>query len=424
MGAEPSGGDAPHTAGGLDARLANHPLSGVKVVDLGQIYNGPYAGFLLAMGGADVIKVEPPDGEPLRERGGLAGISFALGMLNSNKRGIAINLKSAEGRALLIELVSKADVLLENFAPGALDRLGVGEQVLRAANPRLIYASSTGYGQSGPARDNLAMDLTIQAYAGIMSINGTTDMPPLKAGLALCDFLGAIHLYAGIVTALYERERTGLGRTVEISMMEAAYPALATNLASMYLHAGQAPPRTGNRHPAGTSAPYGVYRCSDGHVAIICVREVHWERLLEVMQQTRLRDDQRFADQATRARNVELVDRTVEQWTSGLSKIEVGRRLREAGVPAAPIRTLPEVQADEHMHLRGMLQHVHHPELGEVVLPHSPLRFHGEQRIALEPSPTLGQHGRVILRDWLGYDDKRVDDLQRASAINIPPDHA
>ena len=185
--------------------LKRHPLEGVKVLDLGQIYNGPYAGFLLAMGGADVIKVEPIEGEAIRDRSGRGGISFAMGMLNSNKRDISIDLKTTEGKALLVELAKEADVLLENFAPGALDRLGIGASVLQAANPRLIYASSTGYGLSGPARDNLAMDLTIQANAGIMSINGPGDGPPMKAGVALCDFFGGVHLYCGILTALYER---------------------------------------------------------------------------------------------------------------------------------------------------------------------------------------------------------------------------
>ena len=392
----------PGRAEGMDIAsiLSGHPLAGVKVVDLQRRPNGPYAGFLLAMGGADVIKVEPPSGEPLRDRGGVGGISFALGMLNSNKRGIVIDLKLAEGRALLLELVRKADVVLENFAPGALDRLGVGEQVMREVNPGIIFASSTGYGQSRPL-DNLAMDLTIQAYAGIMSINGTPDLPPMKAGLALCDFLGAIHLYAGIVTALFERERTGVGRTVEIAMMEAAYPALATNLASMYINHGAAPARTGNAHPAGTSAPYGVYQTADGHIAIICVREVHWTRLLTTMARPELRDDPRFVDQATRARNVTLVDELVTSWTATRSKHEIARLLVRPVCLRPPVRTLPEVQADEHMHERGMLQRVQHPELREVVLPHSPLRFHGEQRLPLTASPTLGEHTTEVLGSWL-----------------------
>ncbi len=399
------------------ADLTGHPLEGVKVLDLGQIYNGPYAGFLLAMAGADVIKVEPIDGETIRHRSGEGGISFAFGMLNANKRDIAIDLKTAPGRTLLIELAKRADILLENFAPGALDRLGVGAEVLQAANPRLIYASSTGYGLTGPARDNLAMDLTIQANSGVMSVNGPSDGPPMKAGVALCDFFGGVHLYCGILTALYERAQTGLGRIVEIAMLEAVYPALATNLTAMHQAGGVQPPRRGNQHPVGTSAPYGVYETNDGYVAIICVREVHWENLIKLMGRTDLRDDPRFMDQTTRGKNSLLVDSIVRAWTCTLGKGEITETLRAHQVPSAAVRELPEVVEDVHMHERGMLHRLEHPELGSVVMPHSPLRFHGEARVELVPSPELGQHSREVLTDWLDYDASQVDELIGSGAI-------
>ena len=397
--------------------LKRHPLEGVRVLDLGQIYNGPYAGFLLAMGGADVIKVEPIGGEAIRDRSGRGGVSFAFGMLNSNKRDISIDLKSAEGRALLVELAQQADVLLENFAPGALDRLGVGAAVLQAANPRLIYASSTGYGLSGPSMDNLAMDLTIQANSGVMSVNGPGDGPPMKAGVALCDFFGGVHLYCGILTALYERAQTGVGRMVEIAMLEAVYPVLATNLTAMHQGGGVQPPRRGNQHPVGSSAPYGVYETADGYVAILCVREVHWENLVDLMGRADLKDDPRFVDQATRGENSRLVDSVVQAWTCTLSKAEITETLRAHQVPAAAVRDLTEVVEDVHMHERGMLHHLEHPELGPVTLPHSPLRFHGEERLALIPSPDLGQHTREVLADWLDYDASRVDELIKSGAI-------
>ncbi len=400
--------------------LTRHPLEGVKVLDLGQIYNGPYAGFLLAMAGADVIKVEPIDGEAIRDRSGRGGISFAFGMLNSNKRDIAIDLKTAAGKALLVDLAKEADVLLENFAPGALERLGVGAAVLQAANPRLIYASSTGYGLSGPAKDNLAMDLTIQANSGVMSVNGPGDGPPMKAGVAVADFFGGVHLYCGILTALYEREQTGIGRIVEIAMLEAVYPVLATNLTAMHQGGGVQPQRRGNQHPVGSSAPYGVYETSDGHVAIICVREVHWENLVELMGRADLKDDPRFVDQATRGENGRLVDSVVQAWTCALTKDEVTEILRAHQVPSAAVRELPEVVEDAHMHGRGMLHRMEHPELGSVVLPHSPLRFHGEERVELAPSPDLGQHTREVLADWLDYDTRRIEDLIECGAIGEP----
>ena len=210
----------------------------------------------MAKAGADVIKVEPLGGEPLRQRIGVGrGASLPFAMLNSNKRAVTLNLKTERGRELLIEMVKRADVLLENFAPGVMDRLGVGWSVLREINPRLVYASGSGFGLSGPDRDNLAMDLTVQAATGIMSITGFPDSPPVKAGNAVADFLGGIHLYAGIVTALFERAQTGSGRLVEVSMQDAVYPSLASNLGFLYNNQGEVPPAPAIGMVASPSRP-------------------------------------------------------------------------------------------------------------------------------------------------------------------------
>ena len=179
-----------------------HPLESVTVIDLGQIYNGPYATFLMAMAGARVIKIEPRDGEHLRRRGNVGGAGLPFAMLNSNKLSVTLNLKSERGPALLFDMVKRGDVLLENFAPGTTDRLGIGWQRLKQINPRLIYASGSGYGLTGPYRDYPAMDLTVQAMAGVMSVTGFPDRPPVKAGPAICDFFGGIHLFAAVMTAV------------------------------------------------------------------------------------------------------------------------------------------------------------------------------------------------------------------------------
>lgn len=388
------------------------PLEGIRVLDLGQIYNGPYAGFLLAHAGADVVKVEPPGGEALRKRGGL-GVPMSFAMLNTNKRGLVIDLKHPRGKALLIDLVRKADVLLENFAPGAMERLGLGAAVMMEANPRLIYASGTGYGLSGPDKDNLAMDLTVQAVGGVMSINGPEDGPPLKAGLAICDFLGAVHLYAGIATALFERERTGIGRLVEVAMQEALYPALASNIASLQRNNWQQPARRGNLHPTQGSAPYNVYPCADGHIAIICVNEAHWTSLLSVIGCEDLVDDERFATQSTRAEHEDAVDGVVAPWTAKLPKAEAARILKECRVPAAPVRDLVEVTADAHMHARGMLHDIDHADLGAIVLPTSPLRFSGSPPPAIRPEPAIGEHVVEVLAQWLEIDAQAVARLKK-----------
>lgn len=227
-------------------QLAPMPLKGVRVLDLTQIYNGPYATFLMAMAGADVVKIEPPGGEYLRRRDARAGAFMPFAMLNGCKKSISLNLKSERGCELFLDLVKTADVVAENYAPGVMDRLGLGYDVLRAHNPRIIFASGSGYGQDGAYRDLMAMDLTVQAMSGVMSVTGYPDGPPTKSGAALCDFFGGVHLYGAIVTALYARERNGTGARVDVAMLDAVYPTMASNIGMLYGARNDIPPRTGN----------------------------------------------------------------------------------------------------------------------------------------------------------------------------------
>ena len=396
----------------------NLPLAGVTVVDLGQIYQGPYATLLMAKAGAEVIKVEPLTGEAARLRakvGKSASLPFA--MLNSNKRGITLNLKHPRGRELLKRMAAKADVLLENFTPGVMDHLGVGWTVLSQINPRLVYASGTGYGLDGPDRDNLAMDLTVQAASGVMSITGFADGPPVKAGPAVVDFMSGVHLYAGIVTALYERTITGQGRLVEVAMQEAIYPSLASNLSFLHNSRGDVPPRTGNRHGGLAIAPYNVYAAKDGHIAIITVVEAHWTNLLDAMGRQELKGDPRFAGNAKRVEHMQEVDALIEAWTRTLPRDEAFAITRRHRVPSAPVRDLAEVMHDPHMHARGMLEHIDHPDLGNIVVPGSPLRFHGADRIATTPSPGVGQHNDEVYGKWLGLSQAEIAALSRDGVI-------
>ncbi|HYL34710.1 MAG TPA: CoA transferase [Bryobacteraceae bacterium] len=394
------------------------PLAGITVIDLGQVYQGPYATLLMAQAGANVIKVEPRAGEPLRRRiGAERGSALPFAMLNSNKRAVTLNLKCQRGLELLIEMARRGDVLVENFAPGVMDRLGAGWSVLREINPRLIYASGSGFGLSGPDRDNLAMDLTVQAATGVMSVTGFPDGPPVKAGAAVADFLGGIHLYAATVTALYERVRTGCGRLVEVSMQDAVYPTLASNLGFLYNTRGEVPPRTGNRHGGLAIAPYNVYRAKDGHVAIICAVENHWTNLLTAMGREDLKDDPRFAGNAQRVENLADTDALVQAWTESLSKEEIFALTKRYRVPSAPVRDLREVMHSPHLHQRGMLEWIEHPELGKIAVPGSPLRFHGTDRVATTPSPRLGQHNVEIYGGWLGLSEEDIQRLQKDGVI-------
>ncbi len=395
----------------------NYPLDGITVIDLGQIYNGPYATFLMATAGARVIKIEPHGGEHLRRRGVVGGAALPFAMLNVNKASITLNLKTERGKALLIEMAKRGDVLLENFAPGTMDRLGLGWEKLHAVNPRLVYGSGTGFGLSGPKRDYPAMDLTVQAMAGVMSITGFPDRPPVKAGPAICDFITGVHLYGAVVTALYERERTGIGRLVEVSMQEAIYSSLSSNLGMWWGSNGKAPPRTGNQHGGLAEAPYNVYPTKDGYIAIICVGEQHWKSLIEAMERPDLRGDPRFANLKKRVEHMATVDELVSAFTARFEKQPLFELLTKHRVPCAPVRDLDEVVNDPHLHERGALQWQEHPELGRIPVQSSPLRFAGTDQMPITPSRKLGADNDAIYGEWLGLSATDIAALTKEGVI-------
>ena len=398
-----------------DEERQARPLAGVTVLDLGQIYNGPYCGYLLAMAGARVVKVEPPGGEGMRGRGGVVA-SYPFMMLNGNKEAVTLNLKSERGRGLLRDLAAQADVLLENFSPGTLDRHGVGSAALREINPRLIYAASTGFGRGGPHRDYLAMDITVQAMTGAIAITGNDGEPPLKAGPALCDILGGVHLYAAIVSALLRRERTSEGAVLDVAMQDAVFPTLTTALGAYY-HQGGAPPRTGNHHQNRAVAPYNVYAAADGHVAIICIRENHWSSLLKAMGRESLATDPRFQDMRSRAKNMEATDAVVEAWTSTLPKADVFRACQAHGVICAPVQSLDDVLHDPHLLERGALAKLAHEKYGEVILPNTPLRFEGESPPPVQLPRAAGADNAKVYGELLGLSEQDVAALAESGAI-------
>ncbi len=395
--------------------MSNQPLAGLRVVDLTQIYQGPYAAFLMASAGAEVIKVEPPGGERLRGRGG-AHTPLSFVMLNSNKQSITLNLKHDQGKELLKTLVADADVLLENYAPGVMDGLGLGWEVLHALNPKLIYGSGTGYGLSGPDRDQLAMDHTIQAASGVMSMTGDPDRPPARAGGAPSDIMGGIHMYAGVMTALVGRATTGIGTRVEVSMLEAMYFTLCSEFAA-YHASGELPERASGRSPAG-AAPYGRYRCADnGWIAIICVAESHWQSICRTIGKAELAEDPAFAAAHLRKKRQSEVDGFIEAWSSTLPRDKAFAALREAKVPVAPVRNLEEVRSDPHLHARGMLQRMHHPALGEVVLPSSPIRYsdYDDHEVAFFPEP--GADNAQVYGNLVGLGERELAALAADGVI-------
>lgn len=383
------------------------PLRNLTVIDLGQIYNGSYATFLMAMAGAKVIKIEPKGGEHLRRRASVGGAALPFAMLNSNKLSATLDLKTSRGKELLYDMVRRADVLLENFAPGTMDRLGIGWEQLRQVNAKLVYASGSGYGLSGPYRDYPAMDLTVQAMAGVMSITGYPDRPPVKAGPAICDFFGGAHLYGGVMTALVERGLTGVGRRVEVSMQEAVYASLSSNLGLFMGDDPTVPMRTGNRHGGMAEAPYNVYAAKDGYIAILCVGETHWRSLLDAMQRQDLAEDPRFNSLPARVSHIDEVDAAVGQFAAQFEKESLFNLLMRHRVPAAPVRDLNEVIHDRHLLERRAIEWIDHPDLGRVPLPNSPIRYDGVEPLSIAASHRLGQDNDAVYCGWLGlsFDD-------------------
>ena len=396
--------------------MQSQPLNGVTVLDFGQVYNGPYCGFLLAQAGARVIKVESLIGETLRARGASTSASYPFAMLNSNKESMTLNIKSGDGQALLKRLVPHVDVVFENFAPGTMDKYGIGAEALRALNPRLVYASSTGYGTVGPHSNYLGMDITLQAMTGVMSVTGEEGGPPLKTVAAFADFIAGTHLYAAITTALFAREHSGEGATVDISMQDCVFPTLATALGAFYM-GGEQQPRAGNRHPGRALAPYNVYPAQDGHVAIICIREGHWRKLSAAMGKPELNDDPRFATMADRCKNMESLDAVVSEWTSAHTKAQIFAAAQDHGVICAPVQDLQDVLNDEHLFARGTLERRAHETFGEIAQCHTPLRFRDIDPPDLTDPPGLGESTDSVLTELAGLDAAEVQRLRDAGAI-------
>lgn len=397
--------------------VSDMPLGGIRVLDLSQAYLGPYATWLMAKAGADVIKIESRAGDLARLRSSVnIGAVLPFSMLNTNKRSMMLNLKIPSAKTVLLELAKHCDVLVENFAPGVLDRLGVGWNVLRELNPKLIYASGSGFGLSGPDRDRLAMDICVQAGSGAMSITGSPDGPPMKCGPAIADFLAGVHLYGGIVTALLQRASTGKGRLVEVAMQEAMYPALASSLAIMQ-ETGEAPRGTGNRHGGLALCPYSVYPTADGWAAIACVLNDHWIRLTEAMGAASLAADERFKTVAQRCLRMQEVDDLVAAWTIHKTKLELVDLLSSFKVPVSAVRDLKEVMHDPHMHARGMLEWIDDPDLGRIVVPSTPLRIHETSLPETIRRPDLGEDTDQILIDILGMSPEEILNLRHADAI-------
>jgi len=389
------------------------PLTGVRVLDLGHVFQGPYATFLMAMAGAEVIKIEPPHGDMSRKRGRDGDYPFRA--LNGCKRGIVLNLKDERGRELLLDLARSADVLVENFAPAVMPRLGLGADIFMKANPRLIYASASGFGSTGPYAEKLALDLTIQAMSGMMSTTGEKGGRPLKAGVPVADFMSGAHLYGAVVTALFERERTGRGRVLEVSMLESLFATLLPSAGHVYA-SNKVPQRTGNRHVADSYVPFDTFEAADGWVAIVCATDEHWLNLAEAMGRTDLRDDEALRVLKGRIDRIEELTAEIAAWAGRHTREQITDILQKHHVPSAPLRNVNEVLEDPHLRARGFLTD-QVTSAGTVALPNSPMRYAGSAMRPLTPSPLLGQHTDEVLSELCGLDKSAIAALRSEGVI-------
>ena len=394
------------------------PLDDIRIIDLTHYVNGPYATMLLGYLGADVIKVESPqwgDGirSVYRQPGQKSGVPFAL--MNSNKRSITLNLKSDEGKEIFKRLVKKADVVVENYEAGTMDRMGLGYDVLKEINPRLIYASGTGYGQSGPNRNLPAFDPIIQAESGIMAVTGEANGPPLKAGVVIVDVLGATHLCAGILAALRHRDRTGKGVTVEISMQEAALPTLAMQIGAYGMGIRQL--REGNGSAGGVLAPYNTYPARDGWITIMAAQPARFRRLCELMGQPELADEPRYVKLAGRSKHRAELDRAISQWTMTMTRRELMDLLAANDVLCGIVKELHEVMTEPHLFERGALREIDHPQLGRMTVFTSPLRLGRAPSAPKSPSPVLGADNERFYTEELGLSADEVAGLRDRKVI-------
>lgn len=389
------------------------PLAGMRVVDLSKILAGPYVTMSLADLGADVIKVEHPDGDPTRQWGPPFNGPDATYYLaaNRNKRSVTLDLKSPEGQDAVHRLIAGADVVVENFRPGSSLHKVFHYEALSQTYPQLVVLHISAFGENGPLRNEPGYDMVAQAAAGLMSLTGEPDGPPVKAGYAMGDLGAALFGIIGVLSALVERTRTGLGQYVTTSLYESQL-ALHINWATGFFATGESPLRLGSGHPS--LVPYQAYPASDGYFVIAVGNDALWQRLCAVVDRNDLADDPRFTTNRDRVLNRKELNAELEATLHGKTVANWCAILKDGGVPVTPIRTLAEVYESRHTEELGMVQVVDHPTVGPVEQVAFPVNYHGIRPVVRTAPPTLGQHNHEVLAD-LGYGD---EDIRR---LTTPP---
>lgn len=384
---------------------SSRPLEGLRVLEFGQIAAGPFAGSLLADLGADVVKVERPDGGdgmrvwPPINKTDQGPYSENFASVNRNKRSITADMKSADDLAHLKALASKADILLENFRPGVLDRLGLGYQALAALNPGIVYCSISGYGQEGPYAQKGAFDVTVQAISGLMSVTGEEGAPPVKAGVPVGDFGAGLYAVVCILAAVHKRHATGVGARIDCSMLGGLL-GMAALQTSEFFGTGQVPKRLGSAHPR--NAPYKAFKASDDFFVIAAGNDKLWQTVCELVGRPELFQDPEFKTQLDRARNQEKMNTHLDPIFVQKSASEWLTLFDKAGVPCAPINNYADILNDPHVEAMQWVQNVNLPNGATTQTVAFPMRFEGVDLLQVKAPPQLGEHNEEVRRDWLG----------------------
>jgi len=393
-------------------------LSGVRILDFSQVMAGPYCTMLLSDMGADVIKIEPPEGDSSRRTStGRGTESPGFWAVNRNKRSVVVNLKDAKGVEVCRRLAGSVDILVENFRPGTLERFGLGYETLRASHPGLIYASISGYGQTGPLAHRGGFDLVAQGESGIMSITGAPGGPPVKSGVPVCDLGAALMTAYAILCAYIHRTRTGDGQWVETSLLEAGI-AMSVWEATEYFTTNQAPQPTGSAHRL--SAPYQAIRCQDGYITVGAANDRNWGRLCRVLGLERVHEHPDFATNAGRVKHRETLQQIIEDVTIDRPKAHWLKVLEDAGVPCGRINTYPDVFAQPHVLERGMLQEVDHRVGGRIRQIGPAVKCSQTPPRIRRAAPLLGEHSEDVMME-LGYTHAEIAELAHEGVIALCP---
>lgn len=390
-------------------------LEGLKVLDLGRVIAAPFAAAILADMGADVIKVEMPkvgdnarDNMPKKD-----GESTYFMNFNRSKRGITLNMK--KGKEIFLRLVKEADVLLENYRPGVMKKMGFDYEELKKVNPGLIYAAVSGFGQEGPLSQRAGYDPIAQAMSGIMDMTGNEGEAPFRAGASIADILAGQNAVIGILAALEHRRKTGQGQMIDVALLDSSIVALASVTQGYLTDKSKVPTRRGNGYAAG--APGGAYKTKDGYVVTLALGDRAWQNITEVMDLQDLRENPKFVTNDERGKNYKELDKIIEEWTMQYTTEEAVNKLLESGLPAGPINNIEEMYNDEHVNKhRNMFTTINHPVVGEVEITNQGVKMSGTNPYVRSSSPTLGQHNEEVLKE-LGYTEEEIQQFKEDEVI-------